>query len=226
MLNFILRYICFQFSDNESFPKWICTECWSKLSDFHAFYEAVDVATQNYLQELVPNLIDDDSPVNSVKSEVFDGEVIIAESSPVAVVKIENHDEVYESQHEASDAGDFSDASDHSDDDESLTGFKEKLGRECNLSGDESASPKIPSPEASGNKNKLEKDKFDKLAPNFMDMECEVCKQPFKKLSEARKHYRVKHKQRNVWMRCCQKRMDLYDIIEHIQHHLDPEIFR
>lgn len=187
------------------------------------------MAKQNYLQKLIPNLIDDDNPVNSVKFEPFNEEVIIVESLPATVVKIENLDEVYESQHEASDAKDFFDASDSCDNDDGLKGVNDELGIECNLTSDEPASPRMPSTkptDTSVPKNKSEKDEFDKLAPSFMHMECEVCKQPFTKLSEVRKHYRVKHKQRNVWMKCCQKRMDLYDIIEHIRHHLDPEIFR
>lgn len=102
----------------------------------------------------------------------------------------------------------------------------------CNSSDDElnltqtTVAKIVSTSVASVRKNQSECEKFDKLAPNYMDMACELCKHPFQKLSDARKHYRVKHKQRNVWIKCCRKKIDLYDIIEHIQYHLKPDIFR
>lgn len=210
-----------------------------KLSDFHKFYNDVNAARSNFLRNLVrgesPHFIeincdaiecDDHIPADSVKTEADGGDVVKVESELPRDDTIDNE---APGNHSASEAEDFFDDADHTD--EGHVNFSEELGVKCRLGGDElasaeSATAKLVATNTSMASAKFEEDKFDKLAANYMDMACELCKNPFKKLAEMRKHYRVKHKQRNVWMKCCQKRLDLYDVIEHIQYHLNPQIFK
>lgn len=67
---------------------------------------------------------------------------------------------------------------------------------------------------------------LESLVRNYMDMECETCKHPFESLAAANGHYRREHSQRSIIVKCCQKRVDLYDMLEHIQYHLNPNIFK
>lgn len=69
-------------------------------------------------------------------------------------------------------------------------------------------------------------DHLESLVPNSMDMLCEICQHPFESLTAANHHYRNTHNQRAIVVKCCQKRIDLYDMLEHIQYHLNPDIFR
>lgn len=68
---------------------------------------------------------------------------------------------------------------------------------------------------------------YDHLIPNYMDMFCENCKHPFDTFKEACKHYTWKHKQKNVFVRCCQRRLSIPgQIRDHVQYHLNEEIFK
>lgn len=67
---------------------------------------------------------------------------------------------------------------------------------------------------------------LENLVPNYMDMVCEVCSHPFESLATAIGHYRRTHNQRGIIVKCCQRRVDLYDMVEHIQYHLNPDIFK
>lgn len=40
-------------SDTDPLPKIVCLECWTKIADFHEFYQKIHTAQANYLSELV-----------------------------------------------------------------------------------------------------------------------------------------------------------------------------
>lgn len=68
---------------------------------------------------------------------------------------------------------------------------------------------------------------FDHLISNFMDMFCEICKDPFETLLDVAKHYRKKHKKRAIFFKCCKRKLKLPgEVREHIQFHLNPDIFK
>lgn len=70
-------------------------------------------------------------------------------------------------------------------------------------------------------------DKFDHLICNYMDMECEKCQHPFGTLLDASSHYQNKHQQRSVFLKCCQRRVNLPgEIRDHILYHLNPDAFK
>lgn len=216
----------------------ICSECWTKLWEFHKFYSSVEKAKKNYLQKWEgTNFIEvkceaiggDADNQSSVISEPIEEDALKCEPPTPQVNKIKNRREFQISPNDDNEVVVFSD-------DDATTEYDECDGKfdgesDADLRRDEWTTPK-PATEimtisvASVNKNNVMRDKFDKLAPNYLDMACERCKHPFTRLSEARKHYRLEHKQRHAWVKCCQKKMDLYDIIEHIQYHLNPDIFK
>lgn len=216
----------------------ICSECWTKLWEFHKFYSSVEKAKNNYFQKLEgTNFAEvkcepiggDADNQSSVKSEPIEEDVLKCESPTPRVNEIKNRCKIQNSSNDDIEVADSSNDDSNTEYDQCDEKFDGESG--ADLRRDEWTTPK-PATEvmtisvATVNKNIVMRDKFDKLAPNYIDMVCERCKHPFTRLSEARKHYRLKHKQRNAWVKCCQKKMDLYDIIEHIQYHLNPEIFK
>lgn len=68
---------------------------------------------------------------------------------------------------------------------------------------------------------------IDRLIPNYMDMQCELCQYTFETLSEARSHYRSKHKRHTHLVKCCQLRLKIHgEIRDHIKFHLNPNEFK
>lgn len=62
-------YVLFKVSELDPLPKHICSECWTKIEDFHEFHEKIHAAQTNYLDRLVKyerenNFIDVLEPVN------------------------------------------------------------------------------------------------------------------------------------------------------------------
>lgn len=68
--------------------------------------------------------------------------------------------------------------------------------------------------------------RVDHLIPNYLDMNCEICEQPFGSFTEANSHYRHIHRRPSVTLRCCQRRMKMCDIRSHIHYHLNPDMFK
>lgn len=98
-----------------------------------------------------------------------------------------------------------------------------------NDDGDEAAS--LPSyksiaPSFVTKKDITTSNSIDHLIADYIEMTCEICQHPFKTLKRARGHLRGIHKLRSIKVKCCQKKVDLYDISGHIQSHLNPEIYK
>lgn len=66
----------------------------------------------------------------------------------------------------------------------------------------------------------------DHLIATFMDMRCEECGHPFVSLTKAISHYKNHHKTRTAKMKCCQRRLQLSSIRDHIKYHLNPDTFK
>lgn len=64
------------------------------------------------------------------------------------------------------------------------------------------------------------------IAENF-DMTCDLCDTKFTLFTEARKHYRDVHNDKNGYIKCCNVKMkELWMVNEHINSHLNPDAFR
>lgn len=68
--------------------------------------------------------------------------------------------------------------------------------------------------------------KYDHLISEYMDMHCEICKHPFGSLFEARRHYLKQHKRNSAAVKCCKRRIQMTDILDHIQYHSNPNMFK
>lgn len=67
---------------------------------------------------------------------------------------------------------------------------------------------------------------FVKLIPNFFDLTCEICKYRCASIYEITKHYRVRHKETRATVQCCQRKIPINDIRDHILFHMNPDLFR
>lgn len=73
---------------------------------------------------------------------------------------------------------------------------------------------------------KMAKKEFLELIPKYFDLNCEICKCRCKSLSNVFIHYRDKHKQTRATVQCCQRKMPIKDIRDHILFHLNPDVFK
>lgn len=97
-------------------------------------------------------------------------------------------------------------------------------GGECK--GGKVTSTASDPPKTTKKSRKKSSTKFNHVIADYIDMACEVCKHPFQSLPEARGHLRSKHKLWSIHLKCCQRRVALYDINGHIQSHSNPEIYK
>lgn len=59
------------------------------------------------------------------------------------------------------------------------------------------------------------------------DLSCDFCKTTFRSLGEAKRHYRMQHKNPHGYIKCCKQRLkDRGHLIEHIQWHTNPDTFK
>lgn len=226
-----------QVSEDDHLPKFVCTECWAKLADFHEFYEAVDEAKNEFLQSAVKEellsfevVVPEYDAVwleHDIASPVGN-DVVAAKAEPAVDFTIEiGEPPKLEPSNDFMDVGDLvNDGGGGSDDthnDESTTISMDNFGEASN-------DPMVVEAAAPTANNALEDTsaavtkRYDHLISHFMDMHCGECRHPFETLSDVCRHYRAQHKQATVEMKCCQLQLRLSDIRSHIQYHVKPDL--
>lgn len=78
--------------------------------------------------------------------------------------------------------------------------------------------------EISSSKNTTTEEDF-QLASKYMRMNCELCDHPFETLASAKAHSRNVHNTTTKFL-CCDRRMRIYNINDHLQYHLNPDLFK
>lgn len=59
------------------------------------------------------------------------------------------------------------------------------------------------------------------------DLTCDSCEATFQSLMDAKSHYRKVHKNPHGYIKCCKRRLKTRGhLIEHIQWHMNPDIFK
>lgn len=218
----------FQVSEDDILPKYICIECWTKVMDFHKFYEAVDAAkqifTNNSVKDETPNIFE----INCDAVE-FDADIGLVKSEPSSDAD-ESADNSEQTEYSQSGAHTIQYDNGDSDVAESIDKQMRNVGDafvavekaiEITAKVEDSCGVNGPF-----NANSRGNEKFDHLILEYMKMHCEICQQPFATLSEAISHYRSKHQRRTVTLKCCQRRIKMPDIRDHIQYHLTPDVFK
>lgn len=73
--------------------------------------------------------------------------------------------------------------------------------------------------------SKSAKEMFKRLIPNYYDMKCELCNYEFKSLNQAYAHYRFKHDNAKIKLKCCSQRILSSDLRDHILYHMNPDLY-
>lgn len=236
-----------QVSENDAFPKFVCADCWTKLKDFHEFYDAVNEAKSTFMKNAVkeefPNfvavdcdLVDIDGELSEVKHEQTEC-VVIEDSTSAHFVSetIENDvkSDLEETEKDtngqlAADTFDNDEVSNESDGDDSGSNWSDGLSMKMDLDINwEMTNMAMATPIASELAEYADKKNgIDDLVAKYMNMTCDACDQSFETVQEGRDHYRIKHDKRPVIINCCDRRLRLYHIRDHLRYHMNPDIFK
>lgn len=211
--------ISFQVSKDDHLPNTICRLCWITLKNFHEFYNAVNEAKSHFLMTFVkieePKFMEinwdtfgEDSDIPVVKHD--------STTDCIAAVEdiIEESDAIDHGRNEGIDDDDDGDESDSKEEHKGEWGRK----RVQEIAKDETIT------DVSSRKN--EPKASDHSISNYLNMFCELCQQPFDKLTQVGPHYKNKHQCRSVTLKCCERQMKIADIRSHIQYHLNPDKFK
>lgn len=207
-----------QVSEDDELPKCVCTECWTEVQHFHKFYESVKEATMNHIGIFVkieePSFVED-----SCDAVDFDDNADSMETEPLT------YDGHTDNNEPLANGGSSEDSSDRVNEfgghTEETNSHVETL-QHRNVDDESEVKPSsIFQSDAVGDTIN-----FDKLIPICMNMQCDTCQHPFGSLSEATRHYKRKHKRRSVSVNCCQRKVLLKGIRDHIRYHLDPNTFK
>lgn len=63
------------------------------------------------------------------------------------------------------------------------------------------------------------------FASKYIRINCELCDYPFESLTSARAHCRSKHDSTAKFV-CCKRRLRIYNINDHLQYHLNPDVYK
>lgn len=218
----------FQINKDDVFPKFVCVGCWVTLESFRKFYDAVNGARHSFLLKFVKNQMPEFCEVLS------DAAAIAEEFFPI---KDEQIDDVFvENNKSAASEGNISGDSatqdigkigdDIFDNEDSFHRDSDSDQNDVGNVSEDDASLRVSNGMAGNAKNR----KLDHLIPEYLDMNCSLCAQPFETLSDASKHYRRQHNQgfNSIRMKakCCLQDIPFYHSRDHIQFHLDPEYFK
>lgn len=223
-------------NENDHLPKSICRDCWTQLESFHKFYNSVKAARVTFMLNFVKHndmdftetKCNDDIFTIKIEPDVLSTEL---QMSPLEDNEIsESVSEVESSRLQDIEAA------------ENVTSFYSVNGGNFNAADEDDTSQSIskamkPNDKtgqkhvrkvARGREIRIQSNKqFDHLIPNYVDMFCENCKHPFDTFKEACRHYIWEHKQKSVLVKCCQRRLSIPgQIREHVQYHLNAEIFK
>lgn len=231
---------------DEHLPKFICLDCWIKSKYFHEFYNAVADAKNAHLTNLVKtdeptfievncNLHGYDSDIPSVKVEaiISDGD---DDDNANCIDATDNNNE-FEIEHETQPNHDFDGYGSEDD----FNGMNTSvIDNNDQVNREETASKHDPITDVTIGANaaaelakkiykktsKSTTDEFMNLIPNYFDMICELCNFKFKSLNNVFRHYRYKHDNVKIKVKCCPERIASSDLREHILHHLNPDLYK
>lgn len=247
---------CFQVSENDLLPKFLCLDCWIKLDYFHEFYNAVAEAKTNFFGNSVkieePTFIE----VNCNADVDFEAERIEPIIEPQPLIDNNRTFETYASPSDNDCNGNFAGNDDYfnDNDDDDVDGnsaekmLNNKIDSNENGKSTERTIKRESIVEQTLDSNALAElaktilgiynatisrtdkrnanKKFMQMTPKYFDMICELCDYKFQSFHQAYTHYRQKHYTSTVNVKCCRQSIQSKDIRDHILHHLYPEIFK
>lgn len=218
--NFKIEFV--QVTEDGMLPRFVCPECWTKLAKFHQFYTAVAEAKVCYLEKSMKQEAHDFVQVNcdtvrSPQNEAF---------TELELPLIDDFD-----QSQLANVMSIPQWNGECDSDD-IFGQTDSRSHRLEKKHD-SKIDSVAIIAAADLANEIDtkdiivppRKRFDHLISDYMLMHCEICQEPLATLSKACSHYRRKHQRFTALMKCCQRRIKLTDIRNHIQYHLNPGAF-
>lgn len=225
-----------QVSEDDILPKYVCIDCWTKLSDFNKFYNSVDEAKDIYLKRTVkeemPNVFE-----ISCDADDIDGDNVS--------VKMEPMDHNFE---EWLDDGSFENhpPDGHYEHGEADNGFinyeaivEESKFMNWTAEENELATTKVIAlPQSITAQSINGKSVKISLAPctgttanapqisNSIKMTCAKCNLSIKTVSELIKHNRNEHHDEHIRLKCCETKLKIHDLLDHMEYHRNPDKYR
>lgn len=219
------------------------------MESFHEFYNAVDEAKHNFLNNFVkeedPHFVNCNvilglnDEFNSVRDDHMDyGKPATPDGHSI---ETENQSNLERIEYDSNDHSEAVVHATHGMDSEcDEDGFSVKYDETCvkfDLDCDRtmhnvpSAAPVAaelakPISKYIENGAQTRKTMFDDLISKYLNMNCELCNQPLATLPEARAHYRSKHDKRSVIINCCDRRLRASNIRDHLRYHMNPDLFK
>lgn len=75
--------------------------------------------------------------------------------------------------------------------------------------------------------NKSDDEQFRRFMADNFDMNCDRCDVVFTTFHDARRHYKDLHNEKKGYIKCCETKLnEFWLVIDHIQSHLNPKIFK
>lgn len=204
----------------------MCTECWNKLQDFNKFYNAVDEAKNIYLNRTAKEEVPESNGINvdadecdddiaSVKSEPLDFDAEVWKEQSPQEVSLSTQKSFYEYEYE--NGKEYYYISEEVTDDRKI---QNSIIKENEMSTTRVVVlPKVitDTPATINGTPQISK---------RMSMTCERCDLPIKTLSELIKHYQDEHKEERIQMKCCETKLKINELLDHMKYHENPDQYR
>lgn len=219
----------FQISEDNLLPKYVCTDCWTVVLNFHEFFQTVEKAEIIFLQtklkygkirEKIQNKYQTINLINSTKRENTNSSI---SKSNIEPDESSNDSDNYLLTQMCSDDGNGSDSGEQEENCEQFGKRKISMSSESDFQNDsygEKNTGAEPIPR--------DKDKEDKLINNYFNLTCKICSDKFDLVMELHKHCRTVHKVplQLLTCKCGRNYKRPYEMRDHVYYHLNPNAFQ
>lgn len=229
-------FVVVQISEDDIFPKFVCTDCWTKLAHFHDFYNAVDEARDIYLKQTVK----EELPSNITESngdggdgdgdgDVDDNVSVKIEPMDFDVDKWEMESQKLEAEYRMLQSNDAFENIENVDFDLEYVDDECEIQNSIETSDEFSTSKVIVLSKNTDEKPFAKKCTTNNAAPeisDLMSMNCFYCNFQFNTLSQLIKHFQSEHNDRCIKIRCCDTNLKMDELLEHMEYHKNPDKYK
>lgn len=67
---------------------------------------------------------------------------------------------------------------------------------------------------------------FDRMLSKYLKMMCDICGQSVMTLTGAIQHHWDRHKKVLGAVKCCDRKIPLHELNDHMKYHMDPDVYR
>lgn len=228
-----------QIVDSNILPKFVCTECWTIILNFHVFFRAVERAEIAFLQTKLKN--------GEIRERIRKKYQILnrknsnrrKDSNTKSDVSNDQYLSIQMCSEDDNNSENDSHTQDPSDQHVESKEEQEKEFKRCPLKKSENRKRSINADsdfenESYGRENTeigpilRDKDKEDDLISKYFNLNCTICSEKFNLALELHKHWKSVHQMHppSLTCKCGRKYSRPYEMRDHVHYHLSPNAFR